>query len=112
MRSETCCRQPASRDIHAVAQVIEEMRPDERASVSRELARRLGRALDSAAMSSEDVRALATAGFEIGFHTLGHARLPLLTDPELEGALRDGRERSPPPRASRSTCCLSTRRRG
>ncbi len=85
--------QPASRDIHSVAQVIEEMRPDERASVSRELARRLGWTLDSAAMSSEDVRALATAGFEIGFHTLGHARLPLLTDPELEGALRDGRER-------------------
>jgi peptidoglycan/xylan/chitin deacetylase (PgdA/CDA1 family) len=83
----------ASRDIHAVARVVEELRPDERADVSRKLSRRLGRRPGGDSMSSADVQALVAAGFEIGFHTLQHARLPTLADPELESALYDGRER-------------------
>lgn len=38
------------------------------------------------------IRALAEAGMAIGFHTLDHAVLPRLDDPDLEAALRVGRE--------------------
>jgi peptidoglycan/xylan/chitin deacetylase (PgdA/CDA1 family) len=40
----------------------------------------------------EDVRSLVAAGFDIGFHTLGHEALPMLGDDELGRALTDGRE--------------------
>ena len=39
-----------------------------------------------------DVQALVTAGFDVGFHTLGHEALPTLPDGRLEQALTDGRE--------------------
>jgi len=44
-------------------------------------------------MRDDEVRALARAGLEIGFHTLRHFQLPLLDDAALSRAVRDGRER-------------------
>ena len=40
----------------------------------------------------ESVRALAEAGFDVGFHTLRHRSLPSLSDVALEQALHEGRE--------------------
>jgi peptidoglycan/xylan/chitin deacetylase (PgdA/CDA1 family) len=39
------------------------------------------------------IAALAAAGFEIGFHTLGHYLLPTLDDAALSNALAHGRAR-------------------
>jgi peptidoglycan/xylan/chitin deacetylase (PgdA/CDA1 family) len=44
-------------------------------------------------MTEAQLRALADAGFEIGFHTLRHDYLPPLDDGRLERALSDGRAR-------------------
>jgi peptidoglycan/xylan/chitin deacetylase (PgdA/CDA1 family) len=43
------------------------------------------------ALDGAGVRALAAAGFEIGFHTLRHEPLPTVDDAELARALEDGR---------------------
>jgi len=40
---------------------------------------------------AEDVGALATHGFEIGFHTLNHDALAMLTTDEVHAGLRNGR---------------------
>ena len=44
-----------------------------------------------AGLRREDVRRLASAGFEIGFHTRGHYKLPPLPDVDLDRVLREGR---------------------
>jgi peptidoglycan/xylan/chitin deacetylase (PgdA/CDA1 family) len=43
-------------------------------------------------LRAEDVRSLVAAGFDVGFHTLGHEALPTLGDDELARALTNGRE--------------------
>ena len=43
-------------------------------------------------MAADDIRALADAGMTIGFHTLRHPAMSLLSDAELEGALTEGRD--------------------
>lgn len=43
-------------------------------------------------MGRNDIRALHAKGFEIGFHTLRHHRLPDLSDTELHRAVSDGRQ--------------------
>ena len=78
--------------LRAAARTIEHAPPAERALVAAELREiagpEVGTALDDA-----DVRALAAAGFEIGFHTLRHEPLPTVDDTELARALDDGRAR-------------------
>jgi peptidoglycan/xylan/chitin deacetylase (PgdA/CDA1 family) len=45
------------------------------------------------AFGPREIGALVAAGFEIGFHTLGHYLLSTLDDAALETALTEGRER-------------------
>lgn len=70
---------------------IEEATPEERAGFAERLAALVGDDPPDSGMRADDVRALAQAGFGIGFHTLRHDRLPPLADDALDRALRDGR---------------------
>jgi peptidoglycan/xylan/chitin deacetylase (PgdA/CDA1 family) len=83
---------PMGKGIHGWADAIRSASPEERGRAARALAERIGADPPDAGMRREDVASLAAAGFEIGFHTLRHDVLPALDDPELESALRDGRE--------------------
>jgi peptidoglycan/xylan/chitin deacetylase (PgdA/CDA1 family) len=79
--------------IARLAQAIEELPPDRRATVALVLARLAPRL--PAPLAREGAQALAAAGWEIGFHTRRHDVLPQLDDEDLADALRDGRERLP-----------------
>jgi peptidoglycan/xylan/chitin deacetylase (PgdA/CDA1 family) len=85
-------RDPDALDIHAVGVAIRRLPPADRDEVSKRLLRLAGPDTD-AGLSDADIAKLASAGFQIGFHTRCHYALPTLTDPELEIALHDGRER-------------------
>jgi len=50
------------------------------------------RLLEGAQLGPDEIRALASAGMDLGFHTLAHELLPSLPDPRVEEALREGRE--------------------
>jgi peptidoglycan/xylan/chitin deacetylase (PgdA/CDA1 family) len=78
-------------DIHAVASRIENMDAGERDAVSAGL-RELAGQEDRSGMRAEQLRVLASHGFEIGFHTRRHDKLPLLGDDELRSAMTDGRD--------------------
>jgi peptidoglycan/xylan/chitin deacetylase (PgdA/CDA1 family) len=67
---------------------VEELAPGARASLTERLAE-AGPARPR--LETEDVRGLLRDGFEIGFHTLRHDRLPPLDDRQLAGAMMDGR---------------------
>ena len=79
--------------IARLAQAVEELPPDRRATVALVLTR-LAPDLP-APLDADGSRALRAAGWEIGFHTLRHDVLPQLDDDALARALRDGRERLP-----------------
>jgi peptidoglycan/xylan/chitin deacetylase (PgdA/CDA1 family) len=83
---------PASRDVHELARAIEALPPRKRDDVDAQLERLVGPDPPDAGLPADDVRRLAAAGFEIGFHTLRHYRLPPLEADVLEAALREGRE--------------------
>lgn len=76
---------------HALALSIEEANPRERAEAAARLGELVGGDPPGSGLGADDVRALAGADFEIGFHTLRHDRLPPLGDDELAAALTDGR---------------------
>jgi peptidoglycan/xylan/chitin deacetylase (PgdA/CDA1 family) len=78
--------------IHDLARAIEAMHPNERAALATELRDRLGAKPQDAIMPAEDLRELVSAGYEVGFHTLAHARLPSLDDDSLDAAMRQGRD--------------------
>jgi peptidoglycan/xylan/chitin deacetylase (PgdA/CDA1 family) len=88
----TIAPSPAPTDIHAVAGAIEAMPAEQRERVAQVLLDRLGSDPPDAGMRAADVRALADAGFEIGFHTLRHDALPRLGDEALSRAMVDGRD--------------------
>jgi peptidoglycan/xylan/chitin deacetylase (PgdA/CDA1 family) len=94
---------PAVPLIRRLAAAIEQLRPDDRESVTAELEALAGPPPQDAGMSVADVQALAEEGFEIGFHTLRHHRLTALEDDELFHALREGLERLEGPIGSRPT---------
>ena len=71
---------------------LEAMVPAERDAAAARLQDTVGADPDEAGLRADQVRALAAAGFEIGFHTLRHDVLPPLDDKRLEGALVDGRQ--------------------
>lgn len=76
--------------IHALGETIIAMDPAARDAVTRGLGT-LVEAPHDAGLPAEELRSLAQAGFEIGFHTLRHDALALLSDGPLERALREGR---------------------
>jgi peptidoglycan/xylan/chitin deacetylase (PgdA/CDA1 family) len=65
--------------------------PAERNAAADELLAELGPDPPEAGIRADDVRALAAAGFEVGFHTRRHDALVELDDDQLKRALIDGR---------------------
>jgi peptidoglycan/xylan/chitin deacetylase (PgdA/CDA1 family) len=80
-------------EVHALAARVQAMEPEERDAVAAALGALVGPDPPDAGMRATDVRKLAAAGFEIGFHTRRHDYLPRLHDGELERALTDGRDK-------------------
>ena len=78
--------------IHEVARGIQAMPAEQRDAEAERLATLVGDDPPETGMRATDVRALAEAGFEIGFHTLRHYWLPGLDDDALARAMTDGRE--------------------
>lgn len=74
-----------------LAAAIEELSPAARATVARALRERVGDPPSTVGLRRQGVRSLVAAGFEVGFHTLRHDRLPPLDDAELDAAFQDGR---------------------
>lgn len=79
--------------IREVAARIEAMPPGEQHDAADRLAAIAGPPPASSGLRAEAVHDLASAGFEIGFHTLGHHRLPGLDAGAVAGALNNGRDR-------------------
>lgn len=78
-------------EIRTVARAVEAMPAERRERVAQTLLERLRSDPPDAGLRAGDVRALAAAGFEIGFHTLRHDPLPQLGDEALGRAMVDGR---------------------
>jgi peptidoglycan/xylan/chitin deacetylase (PgdA/CDA1 family) len=77
--------------IRATGMLVEELAPAERDAFAARLGELVGPDPDDAGLRADQVRALAEAGMEIGFHTRRHHRLPQLSDDELARELRNGR---------------------
>ncbi len=77
--------------IHALGRLFEHSAPNRRDQMSQQLLDAAGTP-PRAGMDRDEIRALHAMGFEIGFHTRRHDRLPDLSDAELHRALADGRE--------------------
>jgi peptidoglycan/xylan/chitin deacetylase (PgdA/CDA1 family) len=77
--------------IHRAAAAIEAAPAEQRRVIDAELSELAGPDPADSGIRETEVRRLAAAGFEIGFHTRGHDRLPDLADDALERALREGR---------------------
>jgi peptidoglycan/xylan/chitin deacetylase (PgdA/CDA1 family) len=75
----------------ALALRIEEETPEDRAEIAERLGRLVGEDPPESGMRAAAVRALAEGGFDVGFHTRRHDRLPSFDDAELARALDDGR---------------------
>jgi peptidoglycan/xylan/chitin deacetylase (PgdA/CDA1 family) len=75
------------------AAVIEAMPPDQQAGEADRLEVLAGPDPGYPILDAGGIRRLAEAGMEIGFHTLGHSRLPDLGEAEIEPELTEGRER-------------------
>lgn len=91
--SLACAWSERPESIHEVAEAVRVLDPATRAAVTRLLAD-AGRApkRPAEALPVEGIRALSSAGFEIGFHTAHHDSLPPLDDDRLMQALTEGRE--------------------
>jgi peptidoglycan/xylan/chitin deacetylase (PgdA/CDA1 family) len=74
-----------------IAAIVEALEPEEQDAFSEGLAERLGADSPDTGLRAGHVRALADAGFEVGFHTRMHRVLTRLTDSDLEQELRGGR---------------------
>jgi peptidoglycan/xylan/chitin deacetylase (PgdA/CDA1 family) len=83
--------QPEGDSIHDWALAVESCAPAERRRVAAALEERIGPDPPDSGMRRAEVVALVEAGFDVGFHTLRHHRLPLLDDAELATALLEGR---------------------
>ena len=82
---------PGSPDLRPVAEALERRPVPELEQLAEVLHARLGPDPPEAGLRAHEIRQLADAGFEIGFHTRRHRRLPLLGDTELEEAMVEGR---------------------
>jgi len=83
----------AERAAAHLAAAVEELTPAARVGLTRALRARTGPAPKEAGLRATAVRGLVDAGFELGFHTLRHDRLPPLDEDGLAAALDDGRGR-------------------
>jgi peptidoglycan/xylan/chitin deacetylase (PgdA/CDA1 family) len=79
--------------LHELAGAIRELDPARRAEVAERLGELVGPDPADAGLRADDVRWLADAGFEIGFHTRDHHYLPNLDDAALRDAMSEGRDR-------------------
>jgi peptidoglycan/xylan/chitin deacetylase (PgdA/CDA1 family) len=79
-------------DVLAEAQRILALDAESRGVATVALVQAAGAPPPDAGMRGEDVAALASAGHEIGFHTLRHSLLPALDDEALGEAMSEGRE--------------------
>jgi peptidoglycan/xylan/chitin deacetylase (PgdA/CDA1 family) len=77
--------------IHELAARIEALEPFERNAVAERLAGALGPDPADSGIRADGVRTLASAGMEIGFHTMRHDPLPSLDDIALERAMNEGK---------------------
>lgn len=77
--------------IHALAGWITGLQPERRAEVAARL-HRLAGAQPPPGLPADRVRWMASAGFEIGFHTLRHDSTLTLDDRGLEKAMTEGRD--------------------
>jgi peptidoglycan/xylan/chitin deacetylase (PgdA/CDA1 family) len=82
---------PARPTIHELAREIEALPADRIDTLDARLRAMVGPDPPDAGLRSDDVAGLVSDGFEIGFHTRRHRRLPGLTDEELAQAMREGR---------------------
>jgi peptidoglycan/xylan/chitin deacetylase (PgdA/CDA1 family) len=76
-----------------LARSVETLAPDRRDAFAQRLREILAEPPTDAGLRERDVRALATAGFEIGFHTRHHRLLQTLDDDRLDDAMREGADR-------------------
>jgi peptidoglycan/xylan/chitin deacetylase (PgdA/CDA1 family) len=83
---------PATAGIHELARTVESLPARDLDAIDAALRDLVGPDPADAGIRAEDVRRLLDAGFEIGFHTHHHYRLPPLPDEELERAMYEGRE--------------------
>jgi glycosyltransferase involved in cell wall biosynthesis/peptidoglycan/xylan/chitin deacetylase (PgdA/CDA1 family) len=84
-------RAGAEQPLAGLAADVERSPAAVRADVAQALSRLVGEDPSAYSLTRSQVRQLARAGFEIGFHTHDHRPLPELGDDELARALRDGR---------------------
>jgi peptidoglycan/xylan/chitin deacetylase (PgdA/CDA1 family) len=84
---------PGRRNIHELGRRIEALAPADRDLVASQLAAVVGPDPPDAGLREADLRALAAANCEIGFHTLRHDPLPALDDGSLSQAMAQGRSR-------------------
>ena len=80
--------------LHEAAERIEQLPPQERDAVAAEL-RSLASHLPPT-LGADELRSLASNGFEIGFHTRRHYLLTTLSDGELARAMAEGRDELEP----------------
>jgi glycosyltransferase involved in cell wall biosynthesis/peptidoglycan/xylan/chitin deacetylase (PgdA/CDA1 family) len=84
---------PACQSLADLATDVERLPSEARAAVARALSELIGDDPPAYYLTRPQVRALARAGFEIGFHTRDHRPLPELTQDELVRVLPEGRAR-------------------
>jgi peptidoglycan/xylan/chitin deacetylase (PgdA/CDA1 family) len=83
---------PSTSSIHVLGRRFEEMAPAARDRASHRLLQLVGPDPPDAGLRREQVAGLHDSGFDIGFHTLRHDRLPDLPDPHLAAAMTTGRQ--------------------
>jgi peptidoglycan/xylan/chitin deacetylase (PgdA/CDA1 family) len=82
---------PTDGGIHELGRTIEALTVQELEDLDRALRGLVGPDPDGAGLRAGDVERLSADGFEIGFHTHRHQRLPPLADDELARAMEEGR---------------------
>jgi peptidoglycan/xylan/chitin deacetylase (PgdA/CDA1 family) len=78
-------------NLREVGLFVEELDPEERDAVAGRLGQAVGPDPPESGIRRDAVRALSEAGMSVGFHTLRHDALTLLTDDQLRRGLVDGR---------------------
>jgi peptidoglycan/xylan/chitin deacetylase (PgdA/CDA1 family) len=77
--------------VATVSEAVQRLTPTVRQALHRDLLPLVGPDPSDAGIREEQVRALVSAGFELGFHTRDHEPLSLVDDATLHQQLREGR---------------------